>query len=111
MSRSANAWRRDHPARWNQRAGRADAFASTRQFLVRISTNLPGSRVLEDRYGANLNRVVVPKGHAGRLAYVTVRELSHDTQALMLIGHIRGTSAIASVLAEMLKAMIRDVAA
>ena len=32
------------------RAGRADAFASTRQFLVRISTNLPGSRVLEDRY-------------------------------------------------------------
>jgi polar amino acid transport system substrate-binding protein len=52
------------------RSERADAFASTRQFLVRISTNLPGSRVLEDRYGANLNRVVVPKGHAGRLAYV-----------------------------------------
>jgi DNA-binding transcriptional LysR family regulator len=47
---------------------------------------------------------------AGRLAYVTVRELSHETQALMLIGHMRGTSAIASVLAEMLKAMIRDVA-
>src|SRR5581483_1190173 len=47
---------------------------------------------------------------AGRLAYVTIRELSHDAQALMLVGHIRGTSAIASVLAEMLKAMIRDVA-
>lgn len=51
-------------------AGRADAFASTRQLLVRMSTDLPGSRVLEDRYGANLNRVVVPKGQAGRLAYV-----------------------------------------
>jgi hypothetical protein len=47
---------------------------------------------------------------AGRLAYVTIRELSQDAQALMLIGHTRGTSAIASVLAEMLKAMIRDVA-
>jgi DNA-binding transcriptional LysR family regulator len=47
---------------------------------------------------------------AGRLTYVAVRELAHDAQALMLIGHIRGTSAIASVLAEMLKAMIRDVA-
>jgi DNA-binding transcriptional LysR family regulator len=43
---------------------------------------------------------------AGRLVYVPVRELSHDTQTLILIGHARGTSAIASVLAEMLKAMM-----
>src|ERR1700758_1380986 len=47
---------------------------------------------------------------AGRLVYVTVRELAHDTQALMLIGHERGSSAIASVLAEMLKVMMRDAA-
>jgi polar amino acid transport system substrate-binding protein len=53
------------------RAGRADVFASTRQLLLRISKTLPGSQVLADHYGANLNRVVVPKGHAGRLAYVT----------------------------------------
>jgi polar amino acid transport system substrate-binding protein len=53
------------------RAGRADVFASTRQYLVRISKNLPGSQVLVDYYGANLNRMVVPKGHAGWLAYVT----------------------------------------
>ena len=53
------------------RARRADLFASTRQYLLRSSKNLPGSQVLADRYGANLNRVVVPKGHAGRLAYVT----------------------------------------
>jgi DNA-binding transcriptional LysR family regulator len=45
---------------------------------------------------------------AGRLVYVTVRELAHDAQALMLIGHERGSSAIASVLAEMLKVMMRD---
>jgi len=48
---------------------------------------------------------------AGRLVYVAVRELSQDTQALMLIGHERGTSAIASVLAEMLKTMMQQAAA
>jgi DNA-binding transcriptional LysR family regulator len=46
----------------------------------------------------------------GRLVYVPVRELAHETQTLMLIGHERGTSAIASVLAEMLKAMMREAA-
>lgn len=45
---------------------------------------------------------------AGRLVYVPVRELSHDAQTLILIGHERGSSAIASVLAEMLKTMMRD---
>jgi polar amino acid transport system substrate-binding protein len=53
------------------RAGHADAFASTRQYLLRASKNLAGSQVLADYYGANLNRVVVPKGHPGWLAYVT----------------------------------------
>jgi polar amino acid transport system substrate-binding protein len=52
-------------------AGRADAFASTRQYLLRASKNLAGSRVLADYYGANLNRLVVPKGQPGRLAYVS----------------------------------------
>lgn len=53
------------------RAGRADVFASTRQFLVKTAKVLPGWRLLPDHYGANLNRVVVPKGNAARLAYVT----------------------------------------
>lgn len=53
------------------RTGSADVFASTRQYLVRASKVLGGSRVLADYYGANRNRVVVPKGHAGRLAYMT----------------------------------------
>jgi polar amino acid transport system substrate-binding protein len=65
------------------RAGRADAFASTRQLLLRMSTNLSGSRVLQDRYGANLNRVVIPKGHAGRLAYVN--EFVEEAKASRLV--------------------------
>jgi polar amino acid transport system substrate-binding protein len=52
------------------RAGHADVMASTRNALLEYSTQLPGSQVLEERYGANLNRVVVPKDHAGRLAYI-----------------------------------------
>jgi DNA-binding transcriptional LysR family regulator len=45
---------------------------------------------------------------AGRLVYVPVRELSNDAQTLMLIGNVRGSTAIASVLAELLKAMMRE---
>jgi DNA-binding transcriptional LysR family regulator len=46
---------------------------------------------------------------AGRLAYVTMRELSNDAQTLLLICHERGSSAIASVLAEMLKTMMSEL--
>ncbi|MEW6645497.1 MAG: LysR family transcriptional regulator [Pseudomonadota bacterium] len=48
---------------------------------------------------------------AGRLVYVPVRELAQEAQTLMLIGHERGIGALASVLAEMLKAMMRDAVA
>lgn len=53
------------------RAGRADAWASTRPALMEFSTKLPGSRVLEDCFGANFTAMVVPKGQPGRLAYVS----------------------------------------
>ena len=53
------------------RTGHADAFASALPTLLDYSTKLPGSRVLEDRYGANLQAMAVPKGEAGRLAYFT----------------------------------------
>src|SRR5262249_51489897 len=53
------------------RTGQAGAMASARPTLLDYSTKLPGSGVLSDRYGANINRMVVPKGHAGRLAYVS----------------------------------------
>jgi polar amino acid transport system substrate-binding protein len=45
-------------------------MASTRLNLLEFSEKLPGARVLADRYGANINRMVVPKGKADRLAHV-----------------------------------------
>ncbi len=53
------------------RTGHADAMASARPALLDYSTKLPGSRVLEDRYGANFLAMVVPKGQAGWLAYIS----------------------------------------
>jgi polar amino acid transport system substrate-binding protein len=53
------------------RTGQADAFASIRAVLLTYSPKLPGSRVLEDHYGANLLGMVVRKGQAARLAYIT----------------------------------------
>jgi polar amino acid transport system substrate-binding protein len=52
------------------RDGRADVMASVRGTLLDYSDQLPGSRVLEDHYGANLNRIVILKGTPGRLAYI-----------------------------------------
>ena len=46
------------------RTGQADAFASIRAVLLAYSPKLPGSRVLEDHYGANLLGMVVPKGQS-----------------------------------------------
>jgi polar amino acid transport system substrate-binding protein len=53
------------------RNGQADAFASVRSVLLGYAAKLPGSRVLEDHYGANLVGMVVPKGQTARLAYIT----------------------------------------
>jgi len=53
------------------RSGQADAFASIRGALLEYSAKLPGSRVLEEHYGANLLGMVVPKAQAGRLAYIS----------------------------------------
>jgi polar amino acid transport system substrate-binding protein len=52
------------------RDGKADVMASTRLVLLDFSTKLAGARVLAERYGANINRMVVPKGKAEWLAYV-----------------------------------------
>ncbi len=51
-------------------AKRVDVLASTRHLLRKLSSELPSSQVLADRYGAQFNRVVVPKGRADWLAYV-----------------------------------------
>jgi polar amino acid transport system substrate-binding protein len=53
------------------RTGQADAFASIRAVLLAYSRQLPGSRVLEDHYGANLLGMVVRKGDSARLSYIS----------------------------------------
>ena len=53
------------------RNGQADAFASVRGVLLGYAPKLPGSRVLEEHYGANLVGMVVSKGQNARLAYIT----------------------------------------
>ena len=61
------------------RTGRVDAWASARQLLIDYSAQLPGSRVLEGRYGVNRAAVVVAKGKAARLAYIS--EFIEDIKA------------------------------
>ena len=53
------------------RAGHADALAQACPVLLDYSTQLPASRVLQERYGAYLLAMALPKGKAGRLAYIT----------------------------------------
>ena len=65
------------------RAGRADAWASTRPALMEFSTKMSGSRVLEDCFGANFTAMVIPKGKAERLAYIS--EFVEDAKSSALI--------------------------
>jgi len=53
------------------RAGNADVLAAPRPGLLQSSARLPGSRVLEDRFHATFAAIAVPKGQAGRLAYIS----------------------------------------
>jgi polar amino acid transport system substrate-binding protein len=53
------------------RKGQADAFASPHAALLDYVDKLPGSRVLDDYYGANLLAIAVPKGYAARLNYMS----------------------------------------
>jgi polar amino acid transport system substrate-binding protein len=52
-------------------SGRADAYASPRPPILEYSARLPGSRVLDDHYGANLQAIAVPKDRAPRLAFIS----------------------------------------
>jgi polar amino acid transport system substrate-binding protein len=53
------------------RAANADLFASLREILLGYAAQLPGSQVLDGRYGFNAIGMAVPKGQAGRLAYLS----------------------------------------
>jgi polar amino acid transport system substrate-binding protein len=65
------------------RAGNAHALAFPRDVLLDFSVTLPGSRVLEDRYGVNRVGIAIRKGHAGRLAYIA--EFVEEAKASGLI--------------------------
>jgi polar amino acid transport system substrate-binding protein len=53
------------------RAGNADVLAVPRPTALQFVTRLPDSRVLEDRFHTVFHGIAVPKGQAGRLAYVS----------------------------------------
>jgi len=59
--------------------GKANAMASARPDLLLLSTKLAGARILVDRYGAMLNRIVVPKGRTEWRAHVN--EFVEETKA------------------------------
>jgi polar amino acid transport system substrate-binding protein len=52
-------------------AGEAEALAQARPVLLDYSPKLPGSRVLQDSYGAYFLGMALAKGQPGRLAYIT----------------------------------------
>lgn len=53
------------------RSGKADAYASPRPPILEYANQLPGSRVLDGHYGANIQAFALGKGQAARLAYVS----------------------------------------
>lgn len=53
------------------RAGNIDVLAAPRPSLLQYSARLPGSRVLDDRFHSTFGAMAVPKGEAGRLAYIS----------------------------------------
>ena len=52
------------------RTGHGDAYAGPRPNALTEAARLPGSLVLEGRFGIILRAALVPKGNAGRLAYL-----------------------------------------
>ena len=52
------------------RAGQVEVRAGTRPGLLQDAARMPGYRVLEDRFGVIRIAALVPKGQAGRLAYI-----------------------------------------
>ena len=46
------------------RSGKADAYASPRPPILEYAKQLPGSRVLDGHYGANIQAIAFDKGQA-----------------------------------------------
>jgi polar amino acid transport system substrate-binding protein len=75
------------------RTRNAEVFASVHGELVRYATQLPGSRVLEESYGANRFAMAVAKGQATeRLAYMS--EFIEEIRASGLLQKIIDSSGL-----------------
>ena len=68
------------------RSGRVEAWASARPALLDYSARLSGSRVVAGLFGVNLPAVVVAKGHAARLAYIS--EFIENAKTSGLLQHV-----------------------
>jgi polar amino acid transport system substrate-binding protein len=68
------------------RSGRADAWASPRPPLLEYAAHLPGARVLDDRFGANLQSMVVPINQVQRLDYIA--DFLEDAKASGLLQRV-----------------------
>ena len=53
------------------RAGQVDAYAGPRVVLLKLSDQAPSSRVLDEGFADIVYVAMVPKGKAGRIAYVS----------------------------------------
>jgi polar amino acid transport system substrate-binding protein len=53
------------------RSGKADMMASLSEIMLRYAAQLPGSHVIEQRYGFNTLALAVRKGQSDRLAYLS----------------------------------------
>ena len=76
-------------------AGKLDAFATNKAILFAMSDELPGSRVLDGRWGLEHFAVAIPKGREQAAAYVRqfvadMRSEGRVTQAVQRVG-LRGT--------------------
>jgi polar amino acid transport system substrate-binding protein len=81
------------------RTGKAEVFASVRAELVKYATQLPGSRVLDESYGANRFAMAVAKDRAAeRLAYMSefIDEVRASGLLQQIIDHsgLRGLSVL-----------------
>jgi len=77
------------------RAGSVDALAAPRPALLQFSSRLPHSRVLDDHFHSAFGAIAVPKGHAGRLAYV--EEFVEEARASGLVQRAIERAGVAGV--------------
>jgi polar amino acid transport system substrate-binding protein len=77
------------------RAGKVEALAAIRPMLLQGANRLPGSRVLEDRFHVTLGAMAVPKGKAGRLAYIS--EFIEEAKASGLVHRAIGEAGLRGV--------------